>query len=281
MKQLMSDNEFSLLKDLIGQEFGLSFKTYAKEDLAKKLSTRLKKLGIQSFREYYNYLLSSPSSKAELNDLPASIMNTESYFLREFSQYSLFMELIQKTVEKRKADSCKTIRILSAGCAFGQEPYSLSMLLRNHQKALNRWKIHIYAVDINAEAIEKSKYGVYHSYSFRNCNSDCIKENFEKIDKNLYRLDSDIRKSVEFRHGNILDPTVFKELPSFDFIFCRNLLIYMNPAAENRIARNFWESLSKSGYLFLGQSESFRRQNKLFNPIRFPEVTVYQKKLSG
>lgn len=280
MKQIISDDEFKLLRDLIAQEFGLSLKTYTKEDLAKKISPRLKKLRLKTFRDYYDYLISSPSAKAELNDLPASIMNTESYFLREFEQYRLFIELLQKIVQMRKGDTCKTIRILSAGCAFGQEPYSLSMLLRAYQKALRNWKIQITAIDINPVAIEKAKYGLYNAYSFRNSNSDFIKKHFKKADSDLFRLDSDIITSVDFKHGNILKPDIFKELSSLDFIFCRNLLIYMSPAAENRIARNFLEALSESGYLFLGQSESFSRQNRLFNPVRFPDVTVYQKIIS-
>ena len=279
MKQSISDKEFTLLKDLIGQEFGLSFKTYTKEDLAKKLLPRLKKLRMMSFGEYYDYLTEDFSAKAELNALPASIMNTESYFLREFPQYRLFIELLQQLVESGKADLCKTVRILSAGCAFGQEPYSISMLLRTYKKALLGWKIHITAIDINPAALEKAQIGVYHSYSFRNSNSDFTKKYFAKTEKDYYRLDSDIIRSVDFKQANILDSASFRDSPALDFIFCRNVLIYMNLSAENRIARNFWEALSKGGYLFLGQSESFRRQTKLFNPVQFPDVTVYQKKL--
>lgn len=120
---------------------------------------------------------------------------------------------------------------------------------------------------------------MYNPYSLRGVDKDIIGKYFSKIDKSHYKLDDNIIKTTNLLQGNILNPSVFKALQNIDFIFCRNVLIYMGMKAKNRIALNLWESLSHSGYLFLGQSESFIKQDVLFRPVHFPDVIVYQKNI--
>jgi len=278
MKLSMNNIEFNLLRDFIEEEFGLSLKNQEREVLSKRLEPNLIKLKLKSYREYYNYLLSHPSSKTELNSLPSIIMNMESYFLREKAQFNVFIDLFNKIRKERAGKSNRTIRILSAGCSEGQEPYSISISIRNSGISIGGWDIRISGLDIDPVSIGKAREGIYNSYSLRGVEKNISGKFFSKTGSDHYRLNTDIIKTVDLLQGNILNPTVFKGLQNLDFIFCRNVLIYMGIKAKNRIALNLWEALSYNGYLFLGQSESFIKQDVLFRPAHFPDVIVYQKK---
>jgi len=287
MQQKMHDTEYRALKSLIEDEFGLSL-TYGKETLAKKIQPRLSLLRLKSIREYLDYLMNNRMAKIELRDLPCHLMNTESYFLREYAQFELFVELFRKKKKEKLLQGNTSFTILSAGCSEGQEPYSISMLLRNNLDGLQWRNVKIFGLDINISALEKAQKGIYSSYSFRNLHNDKIERYFQKTTstscdapRRCYRLKTDIVKSVEYLQGNILQPLPLKGLLNLDFIFCRNVLIYMSGKAIDKIAMSLWEALSDDGYLFIGQSESLRKHDDLFIPVSFPEVTVYRKKSSS
>jgi chemotaxis protein methyltransferase CheR len=279
MRVSMDTTEFKLLKDFIENEFGLSLKTHDMEGLAKKLKPRLNSLKLNSFLEYYNYLLKPSHSEKELANLISVIINMESYFLREKAQFDVFINLLNKIKAEKIGKPSKTIKILSAGCSTGEEPYSILMSIRNSGIQMTGWTVKIFAFDLDPSTIRKSKHGVYNSYSLRGVDKKIIQKFFHKTKNNCYKINDDIIKSVTFFQGNLLHPTIFSYLKNLDFIFCRNVLIYMSKKATNKIALNLWEALLETGYLFLGQSESFIRQDALFKTIHFPHTIIYQKKI--
>lgn len=281
----MDDNDFEALKTLLEGEFGLSLKAHTRETFMRKIQPRLQALRMNSMKEYLHYLNNDPLSKLELHDLPSFIMNTESYFLREFTQFELFLDLYKQKRKSKVLHSDKSISILSAGCSEGQEPYSIAMLLRNQSEPLHGWDIKILGLDINIMALEKARSGVYSSYSLRGPNTDLIERYFQKTTtatcetpRKCFRLKPEIISSIEYIHGNVLHPLVLKGISNLDFIFCRNVLMYMSNKAADRIALSLWEALADDGYLFIGQSETLRKRGDLFEPVNFPEVTVYKKK---
>ena len=285
MQLVMKETEYKALKRLIEAEFGLSLKNHTRETVAKKIQPRLKALNLDSFSEYLEYVSESPRAKIELHDLPAYIMNTESYFLREFAQFHVFTELFRKKKREKIFMMERTFRILSAGCAEGQEPCSISMVLKKLSDNLHGWKIDILGLDVNVYALDKAQSGVYSGYSLRAPHTKMIEHYFQKTKaascdtpKECYRLKPEIIRSVEYRHGNILQPLVLQGLEKLDFIFCRNVLMYMSEKAIDRIALNLWEALADDGHLFIGQSESLRKHEDLFTAVRYPGVTVYRKK---
>lgn len=284
----MTEKEFRSLKTIIEESFGLSLKTHTRETLAKKTLPRLKALRLNSFSEYIAYVTDGPMAKAELHALPGYIMNTESYFLREYAQLQLFVDLFLEKKKQKILTAERTFRVLSAGCAEGQEPYSISMVLRNATDRLQGWDIGIWGLDVNVFALEKAQYGVYSSYSLRGPNTETIERHFQKTKstscdtpRECYRLKPEIVRSVEYKHGNILQPLVLQGLKKLDFIFCRNVLMYMSPRALERIVMNLWEALADDGYLFVGQSESLRKHEDLFIARQYPHVAVYQKRLAS
>lgn len=274
----MKEQEFLLFKNFISEEFGLSLNNHNSESLAKKLKPRLSTLGLTSFGEYYNYLTTHPASKNELQELSPLIINSESYFLREYAQFVLLLELITAMKTSKTKKPANPIRVLSAGCAAGQEPYSICMMLKNNSDALPAKDFHILGIDINQKALSSASQGIYRTYAFRGSNGKLIEKYFTQVDLEHYKIDTKIIKNVELKHGNILKSSVFKKTIKFDFIFCRNLLMYMSKKAQDTIAANLWGALADHGYLFLGQTESFRKQHILFEPVNYPGVTVYQKK---
>lgn len=285
MQLIIDDKDFSALKTLMEDEFGLSLKAHTRESLMRKMRPRLEALKMSSMKEYLNYLANDPLSMLELHDLPSFVINTESYFLREYAQFELFLDLYRQKRRIKVMKSDKSISILSAGCSAGQEPYSIAMLLRNQPDPLRGWNIRIMGLDINVLALEKARSGVYSSYSLRGPNTDLIEKYFRRTHtetcetpKECFRLTPEIISSVDYIHGNILHPLVLKGISNLDFIFCRNLLMYMSKKAADQIALNLWEALADDGYLFIGQSETLRKQGDLFEPLRFPGVTLYKKK---
>lgn len=285
MQLIMNDKDFAALKSLMEDEFGLSLKTHTRESFARKIQPRLEALGMSSVREYLDYLANDPLSKIELHDLPSFVMNTESYFLREFAQFELFLDLYRQRRKDKVLRSDRSISILSAGCSAGQEPYSIAMLLRNQPEPLHGWNVRIVGLDINVLALEKARSGVYSAYSLRGSNTDLIEKYFKRTytetcetPRECFRLKPEIISSIEYMHGNILHPLIFKGVSNLDFIFCRNLLMYMSKKAADVIALSLWEALADDGYLFIGQSETLRKRNDLFEPVAFPGVTIYRKK---
>ncbi|MBI5074725.1 MAG: protein-glutamate O-methyltransferase CheR [Nitrospirae bacterium] len=288
MQLVMDDNDFAALKTLMEDEFGLSLKAHTRESFARKIKPRLEALRMSSMKEYLHYLANDPLSKIELHDLPSFVMNTESYFLREFAQFELFLDLYRQKRKNKVLRSDKSLSILSAGCSAGQEPYSIAMLLRNQPEPLHGWDVRILGLDINVLALEKARSGVYSAYSLRGSNIDLIEKYFKRTysetcetPKECFRLMPEIISSIEYMHGNILQPLVLKGISNLDFIFCRNLLMYMSKKAADQIALSLWEALADDGYLFIGQSETLRKRDDLFEPMSFPGVTIYRKNRSA
>ncbi len=284
MQLIITNKEFDALKSLMEEEFGLSLKAQTRETFLRKIQPRLQALRMSSIKEYLHYLANDPLAKIELHDLPSFVMNTESYFLREFEQFELFLDLYKQTRKRKVLHSEKSLTILSAGCSEGQEPYSIAMLLRNQSEPLHGWDVSIIGLDINTMALAKARSGVYSAYSFRGPNTSLIENYFRKTStetcetpKKCFRLKPEIISSIEYVHGNILHPLVFKGISNLDFIFCRNVLMYMSKKATDQIALSLWEALADDGYLFIGQSETLRKRNDLFEPVSFPRVTVYKK----
>jgi chemotaxis protein methyltransferase CheR len=277
MKSEMTNKEYDLFRTFFEDQFGLALKHYSKEHLAKLLQPHLRRLRMKSFIDYFNLISKKSTAKKELVRTTESVMNTESYFLREQAQFTVFLDLLNKMKKHKLMHSDRSIRILSAGSAAGQEPYSISLSINSSGTPLSNWDITIYGMDINPEQTAKARQGIYDAYALRGLKKDVIQRYFHPIKKDLYQLDPEIMKYVRFVRGNLLDPNNFQNRKELDFIFCRNVLIYMSNRAVNRIISNLWEALSDKGYLFIGQSESLMKHHMLFEPIKYPKATVYQK----
>src|SRR5574340_65431 len=280
-KNLMSEDEFDLLRDLIHSEFGILLKGDRRLTLHTKISHRLSILGLQTYRQYYDYLMAD-STKEELYIFVSHITNNETYFFRESAQLEVFSGLLHDIKREKQLRNDNKLRILSLASSSGEEAYSLNILLQESGLFLWVWETNIIGIDVDRNAIEKAKYACYTSNSFRSIDGTSVYiDKYFNVEKNCYVLRRSFTKNVEFKLGNILDRNTFEGIGPADVIFCRNVLIYMSDEAVVKLAGNLYDCLSDDGYLFIGSSESLIQKTDLFVPEYKKGIIVYRKNVSA
>jgi len=233
--------------------------------LERKVESRLKELDV-SVWEYIRLL---KEKEAEWEILTEMVTINETYFFREEEQLNQMISLIEKLDKKH-------IRIWSAACSTGEEPYSIAMKLRKHFSDSKR--IEITATDINNRVLELGRNGRYHkhSLSFRRMTASLLSELFTE-DEVYYEVRKEYRDMVSFSSFNLVSASQWADKKDFDLIFCRNVLIYFDDQSIHDITENFYHSLSSDGFLFLGHSDPYRMIYDGFE-IKRTEDTLYLKK---
>ena len=273
----LSEEEFRLLRDFVHERFGLFFDESQRGSLRGRLAPRLALLGLLSFEDYYRYLRFAPDRAEEQQRMVSHLTNNETYFFREQPQLSVFANEVLRAIKERKAKTNdRTLGVLSVGCSTGEEPLTLAMILFDCGQFVWGWDVRVTGLDVDEAALEKARRGLYHQNSLRAVTPPLFERHFVRTDGGVRARDS-VRKSVEFRAGNLLDPASYDGLPPLDAIFCRNVLIYFSDAAIQRAIGLFHDRLGPGGYLFLGHAESLARVTSAFRPIRFQGAIVYQK----
>jgi chemotaxis protein methyltransferase CheR len=274
---LMTEEEFSLLRDLVSEQFGISIKGDRRLTLHMKVSHRLIILGLETYRQYFDYIISDPTGE-ELFTLASHLTNKETYFFREKAQLDVFSELLREIKTVRQSRKERVLRVLSLASSSGEEAYSLNILIQENGLFAWDWDVRITGMDIDRNAIGKAREAVYSRNSFRSLNGEHrLLSKYFTVEGDRYILRRSLTRNVDFLHGNIVDPKSFKDIERADAIFCRNVLIYMSDAAISKLAVNFYDCLSDTGYLFIGSAESLIQKTNLFIPEYRHGVIVYRK----
>jgi chemotaxis protein methyltransferase CheR len=281
----LSEEEFRLLRDLIHERFGLYFEDGQQASLRSRLVGRLASLGLMNFEDYYHYLRFGPQRAEELERMVSHLTNNETYFYRESPQLQVFAEHVLRSIKERKLSSAggeqpRTLRILSAGCSTGEEAHTLAMIVYDSGQFFWNWEVQVVGVDVDHQALEKGRRGVYFPNSFRSLSPAQIERHFVRQGAGAVVKDA-IRKMVTLRHGNLVEPKSLDGLAPVDVIFCRNVLIYFSDATILKVVRTFHDLLEPGGHLFLGHAESLSRITDLFTSVRFKGAMVYQKPLAA
>ncbi len=247
---------------------GYDLQQYRITFLKRRLDARVRKLGLQDYLEYSLLLDKDP---LEYIELYKSISINVTEFFRDKEVFFAFGDhIIPKLLSEK--DHNETIRIWSAGCATGEEPYGIAILLneklKNHTNAFK-----VYATDINTNALETAKKGKYLSISLKNLSSELVAKYFHVLSDGMYEISQEIKNLVTFSTGDIATFT----LNHFDAIFCRNVLIYYEKEKQQPILKKFFNSLKSSGYLVLGMNEGVRGEQSLMFKNIIPRVMIYQK----
>jgi len=279
-KEVMSEEEFSLLRDLIQKEFGILLKGDKRLTLHTKVSHRLSILGLPTYRQYYEYILAD-SSKEELYAFVSHITNNETYFFREKTQLEVFAELLVDIKREKQQKKENKLRIVSLASSSGEEAYTLNILVQESGLFVWDWDMKIIGIDVDRNAIQKAKEACYTSNSFRSMNGNAAAYigKYFASEEGRYVLRKSLTKNVEFKLGNLLDRNTYEGIGAIDIIFCRNVLIYMSDEAILKLAKNFYDALSDTGYLFIGSSESLIQKTNLFEPEYQKGIIVYRKNL--
>jgi chemotaxis protein methyltransferase CheR len=271
----LQPEEFRLLRDLISGYCGLYFEESSVYFLERRLQNRLEEKQLTSFLDYYYLLLYGQEKEEELGKVVDVLTTNETYFFREANQLKTFSEeIIPEICEKKKER--RTLRIWSAGCSTGEEPYTLAMMALEHRE-LQGWNIEIFASDISQRVLQTARKGVYGKSSFRSMDQYYEGRYFHQVDSSRSRIDDSVKKLVSFGHLNLLQPEQWTILAHFDIIFCRNVMIYFNPESKKKMVKNFHKKLEDGGFLLLGHAESLMNISTSFSLRHFRHDMVYQK----
>ncbi len=268
----MSEELFRLFRDYILNQCGIYFKETNKFLLERRIMQRIKALQFQSYEQYYYYLTYDPRSAQEIDFLYDVITTNETYFFREQKQLKAFIEEIVPEILSTK----EKLRIWSAGCSTGEEPYTIAILL-NEYNYFQKASIDIFASDLSQEAIVKARKGIYRENSFRTCPEHFKKKYFEEVSPGNIKIKDEIKQKVSFGKLNLLDINRTYLLGYLDVIFCRNVIIYFDDKAKKKVIEMFFDRLYPKGFLLLGHSESLITITTKFKLRHLKNDMVYQK----
>ncbi len=277
----MSMEEFSMIRDFIHEKSGIFFGENKMYLVKNRIIKRMSDLGIKSYRDYF-YHVKYDTSLKEFNNLMNVITTNETSFFRNEPQLLSFSEEVLPMIieEKMQSRGGKHIRLWSAGCSTGEEPYTLAMILLEKLRTLAGWNIEIIANDISESVLQRARRGEYTGLTLRGVKPHILTKYFTKVDDS-YRVNPEIKAMVSFSHLNLNDARKISLNSNFDAIFCRNVMIYFSDEVKKQLVRGFFNSLRPGGYFYIGHSETLHGISKAFKLVYFKNALVYQKEAAG
>jgi len=242
--------------------------------LESRLRERMRQKNQETDSEYFKVVL---ADKKEMETLLDAVTTNLTKFFRNEKQFQAFREnILKETIERNRKKGDLSLKIWSAGCSTGEEPYSIAMDVLN-QVGLNNWKISIIASDISLKSLMKAKAGYYPKERLED-----IPENYKNAymveEKEGFTIKEEIKKLIRFDYHNLKHDNGER---NFDIVFCRNVIIYFDKQEQERVINHFYETLKNPGYLFLGHSESLFGMNTKFKPLKVGGTFIYTKLEEG
>jgi chemotaxis protein methyltransferase CheR len=270
----LNETAAQILADLIRERTGLFYENSRIDLMIDRLTPLVIERGLDSFLDYYYLLKYDGQSEKEWRKVEAALAVNETYFWREHDQIETATNII--IPQLLQARPGVPVRVWHAGCATGEEPYSLAIALHYAGRFLDG-EIEISATDLNQEALARARAGIYRARSFRALPQPIFDTYFTKISNNQFLLSDDIRGRVHFSHLNLVDQNVVALRRNYDIIFCRNVFIYFAQDAIKQVVANFFEALNSPGYLFVAAAESLLRFTTRFDFKEIGGVYTYMK----
>ena len=269
----LNRNQFNKFCDFIYEQSGIRIGHQKLTLLSNRIRRRLKAGEFDSFDAYYCYL-TSPDGTSELERFLDTITTNETFFFRttkhfEWLQKDLLTELVTQYQEGQRPSS---LRIWSAGCASGAEPYSIAICLAENSSQFQEWSFNILGTDISEEILGEARAGIYKSKVIEAVTPRQRRLYFQHESANdLWKLRTEIKKRVEFRNHNLMEPL---PAPPFDCIFISNVLIYFDRSSKEVVIENLIRALKVGGYLVVGPSEGIY---DMLQPLEKCSTFIYQK----
>jgi chemotaxis protein methyltransferase CheR len=274
-----TDPVYRQIRDLVYRVSGI----YKAEEklylLADGCGRRMKQLGARTPRDYWDHLTAPVGRDGELRLLMNEITIGETCLFRSQPQLDALRKVILPEIvaEKTKLITRK-LRIWSAGCSTGEEPYTLAMnMLEESERLLKGWTVEIVATDLNDRSVETAKAGVYGEYALRSTTDYFKRKYFSPVDEKKLQVRAEVKKLITFSRLNLLDDSKMLFMKGVDLIFCCNVLIYFDGASKSKVVNHFFSNLNFGGYFFLGTSESLMKLNDQFHLVHFPGAIGYWK----
>lgn len=273
----ISVEELAAFCDFFERKTGIRLDEQRRYYVERRLLDRMGATGAAAFREYFSNVRLGAGD--ELQQLINEMTVNETYFYREDYQFQALVRHMLDELVATKAPG-RPLKIWSAPCSTGEEPYSLAIWILEHWAQADRHDIELHASDIDSRVVRRAQEGLFDARALHRVPAAIRQKYFTPESGERWRICSELRESVEFRCINVTDPVQMARQRDFDVIFCRNLLIYFSDHARRQTMDMFHESLRPGGFMCLGHSESMSRMSGLFLPRKFPEALVHQRPLA-
>jgi chemotaxis protein methyltransferase CheR len=273
----MSLDQFGKLCRVIYDKLGLMFDERKVHFLTKRVGLRMSALGIADISQY-TFMLGYADPKGEEMQALANLITTnETYMFREYEQLQAFADYcLPEVVARKEKQGDRSLRIWSAGCSSGEEPYTLAIIIKEVFNDSSSWDIRIAATDVDEDRLAMARAAVYGDRSVKNVPEPYVARHFVQNGENFH-VNPSITALVEVGHLNLSDRLQMRSMCDFDFIFCRNVLIYFDDQSRKAAVDHFYKALRPGGFIFLGHSESVGRISSAFSLRRLGESLVYMK----
>ncbi|RKX26623.1 MAG: protein-glutamate O-methyltransferase CheR [Candidatus Zixiibacteriota bacterium] len=277
----MSVEDFTTFRDYVHEKSGIYFAENKMYLVKNRLQKRMAELDMKTVRDYF-YHVKYDTSLKEFNHLMTLITTNETSFFRNEPQLKSFSDevLLKMIEEKQKAGKSRSLKIWSAGCSTGEEPYTLGMMILEKLKGLTGWKTEIIASDISEAVLQKARRGEYAGITLRNVSPDMLNKYYTK-NGDLYQIKPEVKSLVKFSHLNLNDTRKMAMMNNMDVIFCRNVMIYFSEEVKKQLVRGFFNALKPGGYYYIGHSETLHGLSKAFKLVYFKNALVYHKEVGA
>ena len=274
----LNEADFGRVRDLLAATAGLVFDDCRRDSLAYSLGERFSMRGVTTVDDYLELL---DGDAEELQALLNEVTIQETHFFRNPPQFRALRQHVLPQLLRRAATGSKKLRVWSAGCSTGEEPYSIAMLLRELLPLTDGWDVKVVATDVSTRALAAARTGRYGARALQAAPPEDVARWFVQSGDE-YVVRPEVRELVEFRHHNLVAEQVpFGKDEPIDLLLCRNVTIYFSRETTRRLMAQFHEALSEGGYLFLGHSETLWQVNDAFRLVTLGDAFVYRKDVPG
>lgn len=264
----LDEKDFIRLVTFIHTNYGIDLRQ--KRQLVEgRLATSLEQKGFNNFTQYVDFIISN-ATKTDIDFMLNKLTTNYTFFMREELHFEYLTNTVLPYLVKHKKN--KTLNIWSAGCSSGQEPYTISIVLKEFFKGNTDWDTRVLATDISQNVLGQAKRGVYGGDSISSLPDEWISKYFNKSGSQ-YAVKDSLKKNVIFKTFNLMDPIQFKT--QFDVIFCRNVMIYFDTPTKDNLVERFHDATAPGGYLFIGHSETV---NKSTTKYQYLQPAMYRRK---
>jgi chemotaxis protein methyltransferase CheR len=263
----MTDREFRQLRELVYERLGINLTEKKRSMLIGRLQKLLRTSGFKNFQDYYEYLVQDQSMTA-MTELINRVTTNYSFFYRGKSHFEYFTQVaLPEIVESLKKRNSRDLRVWTAGCSTGEEPYMLIMLLREFfGNEYGLWDGGILATDISEKVLTFALQGIYPEDRTKEVPVQLKNKYFKKLNDGQVEIKDSIKKEVIFRKFNLKNSRYPFKKP-FQIIFCRNVMIYFDKQTRDTLLKRFYENTEPGGYLFIGHSETLGREQNMYKYI--------------
>ncbi len=270
----LTDREFEKISDLVKSLCGINLHQGKKELVKARLNKRLRALNLSTFDDYMAYIRKDASDDELITMLDAISTNLTSFF-REQGHFDHLAKTILPQIAASRASSARRLRIWSAGCSSGEEPYTIAIVLHEHLSDFASWDAKILATDLSTKVLAKAVQGTFAAERLGEIPGAYVSRYFTCVQtrpERIFQVQDSIRRLVTFARLNLLESWPMHG--PFDVVFCRNVMIYFDKPTQTRLIERFWEIMAPGGILYVGHSESLAGVKHRFEYV---QPTVYRK----